>query len=53
VATRKLGRMHQEILIFLKGDERLATAALAPIDSKGIDHAIETLAAGHRGDAGG
>lgn len=40
-ATRKLGRMHQEILIFLKGDEKLATAAMAPIDPKSIDDALK------------
>jgi DNA modification methylase len=44
-STRKLGRMHQEILIFLKGDERLATAALPKIDAKGIDNALEAIAA--------
>lgn len=40
-ATRKLGRMHQEILIFLKGDGRRATAACAPIDGSALDAAIE------------
>jgi hypothetical protein len=46
-ATRKLGRMHQEILIFLKGDEKLATAAMAPIDPKSIDDALKA----HTADA--
>jgi DNA modification methylase len=41
-ATRKLGRTHQEILIFLKGDERRATAAMAPIDAKAIDDALRS-----------
>jgi DNA modification methylase len=39
-ATRKLGRCHQEMLIFLKGDERKATAAMAPIDMRAIDEAL-------------
>jgi hypothetical protein len=44
-ATRKLGRAHQEILIFLKGDEKAATSAMAPIDIKGIDDALKAAAA--------
>jgi hypothetical protein len=44
-ATRKLGRMHQEMLIFLKGDARRATAAMAPIDARAIDDALKAEAA--------
>jgi hypothetical protein len=39
-ATRKLGRCHQEILIFLKGEEKAATSAMARIDARAIDDAI-------------
>jgi hypothetical protein len=39
-ATRKLGRCHQEMLCFLKGDERRATAAMAAIDMRAIDEAL-------------
>lgn len=39
-ASRKLGRMHQEILIFLKGDEKRATQAMAEIDARAIDDAL-------------
>lgn len=44
-ATRKLGRMHQELLIFLKGDARRATEAMAPIDAKAIDEALTAAGA--------
>lgn len=44
-ATRKLGRCHQEMLIFLKGDERRATAAMAPINPRDIDDALKAAAA--------
>lgn len=44
-ATRKLGRMHQELLIFLKGDARRATEAMAPIDAKAIDEALKAAGA--------
>jgi hypothetical protein len=30
--TRKLGKTHQQIMIYLKGDPRKATAALGPVD---------------------
>jgi DNA modification methylase len=48
-ASRKLGRMHQEMLIFLKGDEKAATSAMAPIDAKALDDAISQ--ATHSADA--
>lgn len=44
-ASRKLGRGHQEILIFLKGDEKRATKAMAPIEAGLIDAAIEQATA--------
>lgn len=44
-ATRKLGRMHQEILVFLKGDEKRATQAMAGIDMKAIDGALKAYEA--------
>ena len=50
-ATRKLGRCHQEILIFLKGEEKAATSAMARIDARAIDDAI--FAKAGTGDAGG
>lgn len=31
-ATRKLGKTHQNVLVFLKGDSRLATAACGSVD---------------------
>jgi hypothetical protein len=45
-ATRKLGRCHQEMLIFLKGDERRATAAMGLIEKKAIDEALAAAAGG-------
>lgn len=40
--TRKLGKTHQNILTFIKGDPRLAVAALGPVDIS--DALIEALA---------
>lgn len=34
-ATRKLGKTHQDILVFLKGDSRIAASACATIDDWG------------------
>ncbi len=31
-ATRKLGRVHQYVLTFVKGDAKRATAACGPVD---------------------
>ncbi len=31
-STRKLGKTHQNVLVFVKGDPRKATAALGPVD---------------------
>lgn len=42
-STRKLGKTHQNILTFIKGDPRLAVAALGPVDVS--DAMIEALAA--------
>lgn len=30
--SRKLGKTHQNILVFVKGDPKKATAALGPVD---------------------
>jgi hypothetical protein len=32
VASRKLGRTHQSVLVFLKGDPRRATEACGPVE---------------------
>jgi hypothetical protein len=32
-AGRKLGKTHQNVLVFLKGDARRATAAIGPVES--------------------
>lgn len=43
--TRKAGKTHQNVLVFLKGDPRKATAALGPVDVsaalKGVEPAAE------------
>jgi DNA modification methylase/ParB-like chromosome segregation protein Spo0J len=38
--TRKLGKTHQNVLVFVKGDPRKATAALGPVD---VSAALATL----------
>ena len=37
VATRKLGKTHQNVLIFCKGDARKATAAIGDVEFGGLD----------------
>lgn len=47
-STRKLGKTHQNVLTFVKGDPRLAVAALGPVDvSRAIDLAAGTEAEGY------
>lgn len=47
-STRKLGKTHQNVLTFVKGDPRLAVAALGPVDvSQAIDLAAGTEAEGY------
>lgn len=39
-STRKLGKTHQNVLVFVKGDPRRATAAVGPVDfDAGMDEA--------------
>jgi hypothetical protein len=40
--TRKLGKTHQQVLVFVKGDPRRATAACGPV---GIDDALQAVQA--------
>ncbi len=40
-ASRKLGKAHQNVLIFVKGDERAATAACGIVDVSGFEEADE------------
>ncbi len=37
--TRKVGKTHQNVLIFVKGDARAATAAVGPVEFGGLDEA--------------
>lgn len=47
-STRKLGKTHQNILTFVKGDPRVAVAALGPVDvSRAVDLAAGTEAEGY------
>jgi hypothetical protein len=36
-ASRKLGRTHQNVMVFCKGDPRRATEACGPVEFGGID----------------
>lgn len=38
-ASRKLGKTHQNVLVFVKGDPKKATAAIGPVEFAAIDEA--------------
>lgn len=40
-ATRKLGKTHQNVLVFVKGDAKRATAAVGPVEFGPMDEADE------------
>ena len=48
-AARKLGKTHQNVLVFCKGDPRRATEAIGPVDFG--DHAEDELVQGQDGAA--
>ena len=46
-AGRKLGKTHQNILVFIKGNPRLAVEALGPVDTDaGLSRALEAVSEG-------
>jgi DNA modification methylase len=44
-ASRKLGKTHQNVLVFCKGDPARATAAIGPVEFGALDQLPEELAA--------